>query len=309
MSPQSTVHSPQQELHRKLAQVQTILAGFQRVIVGFSGGVDSSVLAALARHTLGRERVLTVTADSPSLAQADREDACRLARTLDLEHLVISTAEVDHPAYQANSALRCYFCKQELFERLARLARERAIPTILYGAIGDDLREERPGALAASSYGVRAPLQEAGFSKLDVREVARALGLPNWNRPQNACLSSRIPHGLEVTVEKLAQIERAEALLVTLGFCQVRVRHLGAHARIEVGREEVARFQDAAVRQEVAKQFAALGFQSVGVDRAGYRPGGADHSSTDEILLTTADTDNSFESPTALRLGCGATPV
>ena len=286
VSSQQSAVSSQQKLQEKLGQVKALLADFEMVIVAFSGGVDSTLLLKLAREVLGYESVLAVTANSPSLAQTDLEEACRLAHLLDVEHLVINTAEVDNPAYRANSTLRCYVCKHELFTCLTRLAHERAIPTILYGAIGDDLREERPGSFAASEYGVRAPLQEAGLSKPEVREAAEQLGLPNWNRPQNACLSSRVPHGLEVTVERLHTIERAEACLIKLGFRQVRVRHLGAHARIEVGREEVGRFQEAAVRRQVADQFAVLGFDSIGVDRAGYHPGGANRDVTDEILLT-----------------------
>ena len=256
------------------------------MFVAFSGGVDSTLLLKLARETLGRNRVLAVTANSPSLAQADLDEAGGLAKLLDVEHLVIETLEVENPAYRVNTPSRCYFCKQELFSHLQRLAAERGISTILYGAIGDDVREERPGAVAALEYQVRAPLQEAGLEKWEVRELARQLGLPNWDRPQNACLSSRIPHGLEVTEEKLQQIERAEAFLLNLGFRQVRVRHLGDHARIEVGREEVDRFfQDAVLCQQVVEQFVLLGFRSVGIDRAGYRAGGANQSHSDELIL------------------------
>jgi len=269
----------------KLASVQRILKGFERVIVAFSGGVDSTLLLKLARETLGRERVLAVTANSPSLAQADLAEASRLASQLDVQHVVIDTTEVDNPGYQANSPSRCYVCKQELFARLEQVACERHVSTILYGAIGDDAHEERPGALAASEYGVRAPLQEAGFSKPEVREAARILGLPNWDRPQNACLSSRIPHGLDVTSAKLKTIEQAEAALKRLGFRIVRVRHLGDHARIEVGPDEVGRFSDPGVSRQVAGELARLGFRSVGVDRAGYRPGGADQAPTDELSL------------------------
>lgn len=273
------------EWKTKLAHAQDILRGFERVMVAYSGGVDSTLLLKLARETLGRDGVLAVTANSPSLAQADLAEASRLASQLDVEHVVIDTAEVDHPGYQANSPSRCYFCKQELFARLEQVACERHVSTTLYGAIGDDAREERPGALAASEYGVRAPLQEAGFSKLEVREAARALGLPNWDRPQNACLSSRIPHGLDVTAAKLKTIEQAEAALKRLGFRIVRVRHLGDHARIEVGSDEVGRFSDPTVSRQIAGEFARLGFRSVGVDRAGYRPGGADHEASDEQPL------------------------
>ena len=283
------IMSNQPTLQEKLRQVETMLVGFERVIVAFSGGVDSTLLAKLARDVLGKAGVLAVTANSPSLAQTDLEEACRLAHLLDVEHLVLNTAEVDNPAYRANSTLRCYLCKHELFACLTRLAHERAIPTILYGAIGDDLREERPGSFAASEYGVRAPLQEAGLSKPEVREAAGQLGLPNWNRPQNACLSSRVPRGLEVTVEKLHTIERAEACLVELGFRQVRVRHLGTHARIEVDKEDVSRFRDPALSRYVSEQLAALGFHTVGVNRDGYRPGGADQRATEELPLVTSD--------------------
>ena len=273
-------------VQRKLDAVTFTLSAFPNALVAFSGGVDSTLLAKLARDVLGRPRVLAVTADSPSLAREDLEEAKRLARMLDLEHLIVATREVADRLYRQNTEARCYVCKQTLFVELGELASARAISVILYGAIGDDRPAERPGQQAALASGVRAPLQEAGLEKWEVRELALALGLPNWDRPQNACLSSRIPHGQPVTEDKLRQVEAAEALLRAHGFCQVRVRHTGTHARIEVEPGALRRFEDAALCAELASAFEALGFETVGVDRAGYRAGGADHSPTNEVLLT-----------------------
>ena len=283
--PQTTDHSRYHGLEEQLERVKALLVGFGRVVVAFSGGVDSTLLAKLTRDALGRADALAVTADSPSLASEDLEETCRLATLLDLEHCVIRTQEVDNPLYRANTKARCYICKGELFDALDLLARERGISTVLYGAIGDDQLSERPGQRAANERGVRAPLQEAGFQKWEVRELARLLGLPNWNRPQNACLSSRISHGEEVTESKLKQIEEAEAFLRAHGFVQVRVRHKGRHARIEVDADEVSRFQDTTLCTAVARYFESLGFATVGVDHTGYRPGGADKILGDELEL------------------------
>ncbi len=285
MSLQSIVHSPQQHLEEKISSVKNTLKSFKRVAVAYSGGVDSTLLAHVAGEVLGKTNVLVVTADSASLARTELEEARRLAQQLDLPHLVIHTDEVTRAEYRANTPTRCYICKRTLFEALQRLAEERQIPVVLYGAIGDDQLSERPGQYAAVDCGVRAPLQEAGLTKREIRAWARQLGLPSWDRPQNACLASRIPHGLSVTEEKLAQIEGAESVLKALGFHQIRVRHLGDHARIEVGRDEVGRFDDATLRQQIVERYGRFGFRSVGIARAGYQPGGADNVIVEEINL------------------------
>ena len=273
------------EWQENIDRAAAILKDLKRVVVAFSGGVDSTVLAVLANRVLGADYALAVTADSPSLARQDLREAVELARHLGLRHRVIVTHEVEGPGYRLNTAQRCYMCKQELFTELEPLARAQGGAAVVYGAISDDLLEERPGHAAARAHGVRAPLQEAGLEKWELRLLARAWGLPNWNKPQNACLSSRIPHGLEVTEDKLEQIERAETFLLGEGFRQVRVRHLGGHARIEVGPDEVARFEETALECRVVNYFESIGFESVGMDRAGYRAGGADQRHNDEVLL------------------------
>jgi len=277
------------ELVSKLRQVEARLAGASHALVAFSGGVDSTLLLKLAVDMLGAHRVVAVTADSASLAREDLAEARELARTMGVEHVVVETAELDNPLYRANVGDRCYFCKQELFSRMADLARSRGMSQVMYGAIGADRADERPGQRAAAEQGVVAPLQEAGLSKADVRELARSFGLPNWDRPQNACLSSRIPHGEAVTPAKLSQVEAAEAALRREGFRQVRVRHLDGHARIEVDPEDVGRFRDAALRARVARALEAVGFSSVAVSRSGYQPGGANRGAADEVPLEAID--------------------
>ncbi len=273
-----------QALQEKLEQVRKTLTGFDRVIVAFSGGVDSSLLAKLARDVLGDERVLAVTADSPSLAQDDLQIAQRVAALLHVKHHIIKTHEVEDDTYQANTPGRCYICKRELFKELHVMAQQQGYPVVLYGAIGDDTIAERPGQRAAAEAGVRAPLQEAGLAKWEVRILAQRLGLPNWDRPQNACLSSRIPHGQEVTEAKLRQIEAAESWLRARGFTQVRVRHLGTRARIEVDPDGVTRFKNPVLCKATKSYLRGLGFASVSIDPAGYRPGGANRKTKKRSL-------------------------
>ncbi len=262
-------------LRAKQQAVERQMAGCSRVLVAFSGGVDSTLLAVLAQRALGNDQVLAVTADSPSLARADLAAATHTAAQLGLHHLVIQTHEVERPAYQANTPMRCYLCKHELFIELEQLACQRQIPVILYGAIADDQPVERPGQQAAADHGVRAPLQEAGFTKQEIRQLARSLGLPNWDRPQNACLSSRLPHGQPVTREQLARIEQAEAAVRAHGFRQVRVRARGHTASIEVGRDQLEQLTDPAAGAAVMAAVQECGFSTVTLDPLGYRSSGA----------------------------------
>lgn len=240
--------------------------------MAYSGGVDSAVLAAVAHQVLNGG-MLAVIADSPSLPRAELAEALAVGRLAGFPVRVIRTDEMDKPGYRANGPDRCFHCKSELFEKLSALARQEGWQTIVYGEHVDDLGDDRPGALAASRYGVRAPLKEAGLGKEEIRQLAAALQLPVADKPAMACLSSRIPFGQPVTVEVLGQIEKAEGALRSLGFREVRVRHHGAVARIEVGVGELAWFGDAALRARVVAAVKEAGYRYVTLDLEGYRRG------------------------------------
>lgn len=258
-------------LEAKQAALAAILRQCGSVVIGYSGGVDSVFLARFALDLLGPERVLAVTGASESYPQVQREMALECVRRFGIPHLEIGTGELSDPSYLANPSNRCYFCKTELWDRLGEVARARGLAAVLDGSNADDAGDYRPGLQAAREHAVRSPLLEAGLSKAEIRILSARLGLPTWDQPAAPCLSSRLPYGLAVTVERLKQVERAEELLRERGLREFRVRHHGDVARIEAGAAESARVAgDAAA---IARELGALGFGRVLLDVEGYRRG------------------------------------
>jgi pyridinium-3,5-biscarboxylic acid mononucleotide sulfurtransferase len=259
-------------LERKEAALGRALRELPSLIIAYSGGVDSAYLAYAAHRVLGNS-VVCVTADSPSYPERHRAIARRVAEQFGFNHLVIQTSEMDRPEYRANPANRCYFCKHELYTQLSAIARERGIPVIADGSNADDRGDYRPGRQAAREFGVRSPLDDAELTKGDIRELSRRAGLPTWDEPASACLSSRIPYFSEVTDEKLRMIERAEVVLHDLGFRICRVRHHDAIARLELGRDEIARAIEPTMAEAIDTRLREIGYAHVTVDLRGYRLG------------------------------------
>ena len=259
-------------LDAKIDLLRRQLADLDRVVVCFSGGVDSGYLLAEAVGVLG-DRAVALTAVSPSLAPEEGAAARRLAEQLGARLLLVDTAEVDDPRYAANPANRCYFCKVEVYGRAVREAARLDTHCVVDGFNVDDRGDHRPGRQAAKEHGVRSPLDDAGFGKADIRDAARRLGLPVWNKPALACLSSRFPYGTAITPERLSQVAACERVLREHGFTLCRVRYFDERARIEVAPEEVDRFRNAVLLADVTARFRAAGFQRVEVDPAGYRQG------------------------------------
>ena len=256
----------------KEARLLERLGQADSLVVALSGGADSAYLAWAAQRTLG-ERALSVTAVSPSFPAFDREQVDVLVRTVGLHHEFVETHELDNPLYTSNQADRCYHCKDELFDVLGRLAAQRGFRAVAYGINADDTGDFRPGHRAAGEHAVLSPLLDAGLSKQEIRALSRRAGLPTWDRPASACLSSRIPYGSEVTPEKLAQIERGEAALREMGFRQFRVRHHGRLARIEIAPDEMPRALDPAMLRRMGERLRDAGFLYVTLDVDGYRQG------------------------------------
>jgi uncharacterized protein len=255
------------------ASLFELLAGFDSVIVAFSGGVDSAYLAWAATHVLGRNRTLCITADSPSYPDHHRQLALAVARDFQLRHEIVHTGELERADYSANPVNRCYYCKHELYTTLTRIAAERDFSTIVDGANADDRADYRPGRQAAREFGVRSPLDETNLTKADIRALSRAAGLPTWDEPASACLSSRIPYNSQVTGDKLRKIERAERVLREFGFRVCRVRHHDELARVEIGVEELPRALQPDISARIVAAIQALGYRQVTIDPRGYRTG------------------------------------
>jgi uncharacterized protein len=242
------------------------------VVVAFSGGADSAYLAWTAHRTLGK-RALAITALSPSFSAYDRRQAETFANQINLRHEFIETHEFENPEYVLNQADRCYHCKTELFGVLAKVRSARGFGAVTYGVNADDMRDFRPGHRAAAEFGVMAPLLDAGLSKAEIRELSRRAGLATWDRPASACLASRVPYGLPVTIEMLSRVERAENVLREFGFRQVRVRAHGGLARIEIAPDELPRALQAEMAEAIAARVRGTGFAYATLDLDGYRQG------------------------------------
>ena len=251
--------------------LERVLSSLGTVIVAYSGGVDSAYLACVAHRRLGN-RAWAVTAESASYPEHHRALAVRVAEAFGLQHEIVRTGELEQPEYRANPTNRCYFCKRELYTHLSRLAAGRGA-VVIDGNNADDRGDYRPGRQAAREFGVRSPLDEVNLAKDEIRELSRRAGLPTWDEPASACLSSRVPYHTEVTGEKLRTIERAEQALRRLGFRVCRVRHHDELARVEIGRDELTRALDPGMTAAIVREVKAAGYSYVTLDPQGYRTG------------------------------------
>jgi uncharacterized protein len=257
-------------MQSKLEALRDLFRQMESVAVAYSGGVDSAFLLKVAHDTLG-DAVVALTADSASLPRSELADATALAARLGVKHVCLPISETSDVRYLSNSPDRCYFCKTYTYDELITYARQKGYRSIVDGNNADDLGDYRPGRKAAREHGVRSPLQEVGLTKAEIRELSRALGLPTWDKPAAACLSSRIPYGTVITLEALAQVEQSEAYLHEKGFREVRVRHHGAIARLELAPADFERAL--AAREEIVSALRGIGFTYVALDLAGFRSG------------------------------------
>jgi uncharacterized protein len=257
-------------MNEKYQQLKQTLSEMGSVVVAYSGGTDSTLVLKVAQDVLG-DRTIALTAVSASLAAADRLEALEIAHQIGARHVLVETDEITNPEYLANNANRCFFCKSDTYDKLADYAKEHGFQVIVDGTNADDAHDYRPGRQAAREHNVRSPLLEAGLTKAEIRQISKGLGLPNWDKPAAACLSSRIPYGTKINTQMLSQVERAEALLRSLGLRQLRVRHHESIARIEAESGDFPLLFEH--RQQIVNGLKALGYTYVTIDLAGFRSG------------------------------------
>jgi uncharacterized protein len=269
-------------LNGKYESLQKILRDLGQVVVAFSGGVDSTFLLKTAVDTLGADNVLACTSIGPAEPGHQGDRAGAMARNLGVELVTVEAGEMEDPQFTANNPDRCFHCKSSLCHRLLDVAQQRGFENVVFGTNHDDLDDFRPGNRAIKAFGIRSPLAEAGLTKDDIRQLSRQAGLPTADQPASPCLASRIPYGLEVTEQRLRQIDQAETFLRSLGFVEFRVRHHDSMARIEVPPKELARITAEPVRSKVVEQLKSLGFQFVTLDLQGFRSGSLNESLSQE---------------------------
>jgi uncharacterized protein len=262
-----------QLLEKKFESLKEIFRSMGRVLVAYSGGVDSTLLLKVARDTLGERNVIAVTALSPLYPERELKEAKKAAQSIKVEHLLIESNEMEIQGFSENPPNRCYYCKRELFDKMLTLSKDYKIPFVIEGSTLDDEKDHRPGRRAIQELGIRSPLKEAMFTKMDVRKLSNTLGLTTWDKPSFACLASRFPYGEEITVKKLRMVDEAEGFLFGLGFKQVRVRHHENLARIEIYPEEIDRLMDGSLREKVVRYLKKIGYHYVTIDLQGFRSG------------------------------------
>ena len=259
-------------MEEKVQKLKNILKKMGSVMVAYSGGVDSTLLLKFAKDIL-KDNVIAVTATSLTYPKEELEEAKKLARMLKVKHILVKTKEFENPEFANNSPNRCYYCKRELFSVLKKLATENNIEQVIEASNSDDVKDFRPGLQAAKEFGIRSPLMEAGLTKNEIRTLSRKMGLPTWNKPSFACLSSRFPYGMRINKEDLERVDEAERFIRNLGVSQVRVRHYKDTARIEVLPEDIPKLTEGKTREKIVKKFKKLSYTYITVDLEGYRTG------------------------------------